>query len=120
MSRRPRPAEMRTCERAGEGAVGTRPGRRSTRGIGGPRSRARSLAIVLAQHVLERLAKEDGFLRLLALGETLEAAELRRAVVRRLQDHIVGGRQTDGVAALLLGRVEREIGLAHELFRTLG
>src|SRR5437773_7579307 len=79
-----------------------------------------SLAIVLAQDVLERFTEEHGLLRLLPLGKRLEPRELGGAVVRRLQDHVFGRWQADGVPALLLGGVEREIGLAHELLGALG
>src|SRR6267143_1397937 len=78
-----------------------------------------SLAIVLAQDVLQRLAEEHGFLRLLALRKGLEPRELRRAVVGRLENHVFGRWQADGVPALFLGRVEREVRLAHELLGAL-
>src|SRR5581483_3207407 len=107
---------------------------RSTRGSPYRRARRRSSAsvrassstpdrlgaLVLAQQIVERLAEEDRLLLLHALGETLEASELGGAVVGGLQHHVLGRRQADRAAALLLGRVQGEVRPPQELVRGLG
>src|SRR5712692_2867935 len=77
-------------------------------------------ALVLAQQVVERFAQERGLLLFLSLGQALEPAELRGGVIGGLKDHVIAGCEADRVAALLLGRQQREVRLAHELVRGRG
>src|SRR5438105_2963638 len=85
----------------------------------GPSASRGSIAVVLAENVLEPLAQEHGLLCLLALRERFQPSELSAAVVGRLEHHIFGRGEPDRIAPLLLRGVEREVGLAHELFGTL-